>query len=104
MKMLISIAAMAWNLSLLPKEGRAQQIQLTAGPLLKRLQKENAKKQNDQAAVSTMDLLNLISILLQKKEGLYPDDRRFIVKYEFTRLGDGEYTVTVSSADIADNP
>jgi len=105
MKNLISIAAIAWNLSLFPKESRAQHVQaFMAGPLLKRLQSEMASKQNGKEILPTMEKLKLIGIMLQKKDDLYPDDRRLIIKYEVTPLGGGEYTVTVSSADTADNP
>jgi hypothetical protein len=105
MKNIISIAAIAWNLSLIPKESRAQHVQACmAGPLLNSLKSEMAAKQNDKEFHPTLEKLNLISIMLRKKDEMYPDDKRVIVNYKVTSLGNGEYNVTVASADTADEP
>ena len=111
MKTLISIAAMAWNLSLFPKESRAQQAQaLMTGPidgeggsLLRRLRDEMVAKKNDKEVLPTMAMLDLISIMLRKKDELYPGDKRLIVNYKITSVGSGEYNVTVASADTEIN-
>ena len=46
-----------------------------------------------------MAMLDLISIMLRKKDELYPGDKRLIVNYKITSVGSGEYNVTVASAD-----
>ena len=67
--------------------------------MLRRLRDEMVAKKNDKEVLPTMAMLDLISIMLRKKDELYPGDKRLIVNYKITSVGSGEYNVTVASAD-----
>lgn len=107
---LISLAAVAWNLSIFPQEQRAEQIQNLAKKLvmeqghslLGRIKNKLSLRQISEEITSTTAIMDIVSLLLRKKEELYPDDKRFIVDYKFTSMDNGTHDLVVASINPND--
>jgi hypothetical protein len=84
----LTLAMVAWNLSLLPESKRKEQM---AGLL------EKAAASEDDRLEASSFLQPIIDALVSRKLQLYPLDRRFLVDLQVFETSDG-YRVTVASA------
>jgi hypothetical protein len=84
----LTLAMVAWNLSLLPESKRKEQM---AGLL------EKAAASEDDRLEASSFLQPIIDALVSRKLQLYPLDRRFLVDLQVFETSDG-YHVTVASA------
>lgn len=79
----ISLAALAWNLSLLPQEARAGAMAELLG-------------ESEEKVGAAPDLLVLLERLMEQKRRLYPEDRRMVLSWQ-VRTSRREANVTVVS-------
>jgi|CXWL01.1.fsa_nt_gi hypothetical protein len=84
-KKLLGLIVIAWNLSTLDREIRAQELLKIATKIF-----------SEHANTGSM----LIQALIDKKQELFPDDHRFITNYSITPSGDGE--LYINAAIMAD--
>ena len=103
---LIGLAAVAWNIAVLPKEERLEK--LTAfveemPEMREELEHEvdtvlhDGSKDTDFAPATTM--LHFIGAMIQRKDELFPDDNRLILEFNVKDSPEGPH-LTVSSAPI----
>jgi phage gp29-like protein len=101
---LIALAAVAWNIAVLPKEERLERLTdfIETMPNMKEeLESEidtvlhDDSKVADFAPATTM--LHFIGAMIQRKDELFPNDDRIVVNYNVKDNPEGPY-LTVSSA------
>ena len=81
----LSVATIAWNLSLIPEDER--------GPKLEKLLRPAAKKVPE----IERGMRVLLKDLVERKLELYPDDRRMILGHELARTGEDTMFNVVST-------
>ena len=89
MKNLVGMGAMVWNITLVPLDEQEEQIQKlikTMGP-----EPENAEI-----------LYRMIHEMMQRKQALYPEVYRFIVRFEVEDVGDGWHISVASTLSPQD--
>jgi hypothetical protein len=88
MEMLIQIGIVAWDLAILPPHQRpkakAMMLREAHGP--------------------KRDVSALLDVFIERKEQVFPDDRRFVVDYTYTPGKKGGYLQVLASMDPADLP
>jgi len=101
---LIALAAVAWNIAVLPKEERLERLTAfieTMPNMKEKLESEidtvlhDDSKNSDFAPATTM--LHFIGAMIQRKDELFPNDDRIVVNYNVKDNPEGPY-LTVSSA------
>ena len=101
---LIALAAVAWNIAVLPKEERLERLTAfieTMPNMKEELESEidtvlhDDSKNSDFAPATTM--LHFIGAMIQRKDELFPNDDRIVVNYNLKDNPEGPY-LTVSSA------
>ena len=101
---LIALAAVAWNIAVLPKEERLERLTAfieTMPNMKEELESEidtvlhDDSKNTDFAPATTM--LHFIGAMIQRKDELFPNDDRIVVNYNLKDNPEGPY-LTVSSA------
>lgn len=101
---LIALAAVAWNIAVLPKEERLERLTAfieTMPNMKEKLESEidtvlhDDSKNTDFAPATTM--LHFIGAMIQRKDELFPNDDRIVVNYNVKDNPEGPY-LTVSSA------
>lgn len=101
---LIALAAVAWNIAVLPKEERLERLTAfieTMPNMKEELESEidtvlhDDSKVTDFAPATTM--LHFIGAMIQRKDELFPNDDRIVVNYNVKDNPEGPY-LTVSSA------
>ena len=101
---LIALAAVAWNIAVLPKEERLERLTAfieTIPNMKEKLESEidtvlhDDSKNSDFAPATTM--LHFIGAMIQRKDELFPNDDRIVVNYNLKDNPEGPY-LTVSSA------
>jgi len=101
---LIALAAVAWNIAVLPKEERLERLTAfieTMPNMKEELESEidtvlhDDSKNTDFAPATTM--LHFIGAMIQRKDELFPNDDRIVVNYKVKDNPEGPY-LTVSSA------
>lgn len=101
---LIALAAVAWNIAVLPKEERLERLTAfieTIPNMKEKLESEidtvlhDDSKNTDFAPATTM--LHFIGAMIQRKDELFPNDDRIVVNYNLKDNPEGPY-LTVSSA------
>jgi phage gp29-like protein len=101
---LIALAAVAWNIAVLPKEERLERLTAfieTMPNMKEELESEidtvlhDDSKNTDFAPATTM--LHFIGAMIQRKEELFPNDDRIVVNFNVKDNPEGPY-LTVSSA------
>jgi hypothetical protein len=85
-ELLIGAAATAWNLSLLPEAERPEALRRAF---------RNAKVTDLEAAAE------VIVTLMRRKEQLFPHDRRTILSWEVSELGNQFHVSVASLADVS---
>lgn len=80
---LASMAAIAWNNSVLPPEA-----QMKPSELINKL---------DMQAEDLLLMEELLTSLMKRKKELFPDVQRMIVNYEVTGIGKGNWHLSVAS-------
>jgi hypothetical protein len=81
----LSLAAIAWNLSLIPEDER--------GPMLEKLLRQAAETDPE----IERGLRVLLKDLVERKLELYPDDRRMILGHELAQTGEDMMLNVVST-------
>jgi hypothetical protein len=81
----LSLATIAWNLSLIPEDER--------GPMLEKLLRPAAEKDPEQERGMRV----LLRDLVERKLELYPDDRRMILGHELAKTGEDSMFNVVST-------
>jgi len=103
---LIGLAAVAWNIAVLPKEERLEKLTAFVDEMPKMRQElENEidtvlhddSKVTDFAPATTM--LHFIGAMIQRKDELFPNDNRLILEFNVKDSPEGPH-LTVSSAPI----
>ena len=103
---LIALAAVAWNIAVLPKEERLEKLTSfveTMPDMKEELESEidtvlhDDSKDPDFAPATTM--LHFIGAMIQRKDEQFPNDNRFILDFNVKDNPEGPY-LTVSSAPI----
>ena len=103
---LIAIAAVAWNIAVLPKDERLEKLTAfveTMPDMKEELETEidnvlhDNSKITDFAPATTM--LHLIGAMIQRKDELFPNDIRLVLNYDVKDSPEGPH-LTVSSAPI----
>ncbi len=101
---LIALAAVAWNIAVLPKEERLERLTAfieTMPNMKEELESEidtvlhDDSKNTDFAPATTM--LHFIGAMIQRKDELFPNDDRIVVNFNVKDNPEGPY-LTVSSA------
>jgi len=101
---LIALAAVAWNIAVLPKDERLERLTAfieTMPNMKEKLESEidtvlhDDSKNTDFAPATTM--LHFIGAMIQRKDELFPNDDRIVVNYNVKDNPEGPY-LTVSSA------
>jgi phage gp29-like protein len=101
---LIALAAVAWNIAVLPKDERLERLTAfieTMPNMKEKLESEidtvlhDDSKNSDFAPATTM--LHFIGAMIQRKDELFPNDDRIVVNYNLKDNPEGPY-LTVSSA------
>jgi len=101
---LIALAAVAWNIAVLPKEERLERLTAfieTMPNMKEELESEidtvlhDDSKNTDFAPATTM--LHFIGAMIQRKEELFPNDDMIVVNFNVKDNPEGPY-LTVSSA------
>ncbi|MDD1618783.1 MAG: hypothetical protein LUQ52_04580 [Methylococcaceae bacterium] len=101
---LIALAAVAWNIAVLPKDERLERLTAfieTMPNMKEELESEidtvlhDDSKNTDFAPATTM--LHFIGAMIQRKDELFPNDDRIVVNYNVKDNPEGPY-LTVSSA------
>ena len=101
---LIALAAVAWNIAVLPKDERLERLTAfieTIPNMKEKLESEidtvlhDDSKNTDFAPATTM--LHFIGAMIQRKDELFPNDDRIVVNYNVKDNPEGPY-LTVSSA------
>ena len=101
---LIALAAVAWNIAVLPKDERLERLTAfieTMPNMKEKLESEidtvlhDDSKNSDFAPATTM--LHFIGAMIQRKDELFPNDDRIVVNYNVKDNPEGPY-LTVSSA------
>jgi phage gp29-like protein len=101
---LIALAAVAWNIAVLPKEERLEKLTAFVDEIPEmREELENEidtvlhddSKNTDFAPATTM--LHFIGAMIQRKEELFPNDDRIIMNFNIKDNPEGPY-LTVASA------
>jgi hypothetical protein len=103
---LIALAAVAWNIAVLPKEERLEKLTVfveTMPKMREELENEintvlhDDAKNTELAPATTM--LHFIGAMIQRKDDLFPNDSRFVLNYNVKDSPEGPH-LTVSSAPI----
>jgi hypothetical protein len=103
---LIALAAVAWNIAVLPKEERLEKLTSfieTMPNMKEELEAEidtvlhDDSKDNEFAPATTM--LHFIGAMIQRKDELFPNDNRLVLNYNVKDRPEGPH-LTVSSAPI----
>ncbi len=103
---LIALAAVAWNIAVLPKEERLEKLTAfieTMPNMKEELETEidtvlhDDSKDTDFAPATTM--LHFIGAMIQRKDELFPNDIRIVLNYNVKDSPEGPH-LTVSSAPI----
>lgn len=103
---LIALAAVAWNIAVLPKDERLEKLtnfMETMPNMKEELETEidtvlhDDSKSTDFAPATTM--LHLIGAMIQRKDELFPYDTRLVLNYDVKDSPEGPH-LTVSSAPI----
>jgi hypothetical protein len=103
---LIALAAVAWNIAVLPKEERLEKLTAFVDEMPKMRQElENEigmvlhddSKNSDFAPATTT--LHFIGAMIQRKDELFPNDNRFVMEFNVKDSPEGPH-LTVSSAPI----
>ena len=84
---LIGVGILAWNAALLPATARR-----------KLLSDAMAEAFSPQEWDVRHDLLDLLDLLIQRKERFFAENRRFIMRYHLSRVSEG-YQLSVVSTD-----
>ena len=101
---LIALAAVAWNIAVLPKEERLEKLTAfieTMPNMKEELETEidtvlhDDSKDTDFAPATTM--LHFIGAMIQRKDELFPNDNRLVLNYNVKDSPEGPH-LTVSSA------
>ena len=101
---LIALAAVAWNIAVLPKDERLERLTAfieTMPNMKEKLESEidtvlhDDSKNTDFAPATTM--LHFIGAMIQRKDELFPNDDRIVVNFNVKDNPEGPY-LTVSSA------
>jgi phage gp29-like protein len=101
---LIALAAVAWNIAVLPKEKRLERLTAfieTMPNMKEELEAEidtvlhDDSKVTDFAPATTM--LHFVGAMIQRKDELFPNDDRIVINYNVKDNPEGPY-LTVSSA------
>lgn len=101
---LIALAAVAWNIAVLPKEERLEKLTAfieTMPNMKEELESEidtvlhDNSKDTDFAPATTM--LHFIGAMIQRKDELFPNDDRIIMNFNVKDNAEGPY-LTVASA------
>lgn len=82
---LITVAMVAWNAALLPKDKREGFLDEEINPVLSSLGHK-----------AVQDFKAIVNELIKRKERLFPNNRRFIVSYELSETKDN-YHLSVAS-------
>jgi hypothetical protein len=85
---LVSMGALAWNLSLLPAERRGEEIDAFHAKWLPKSDKTTAT-----------DFRSLIEKMIARKLARFPNNRRFIMKFEVADQGDNFYLQVASTPE-----
>ena len=103
---LIALAAVAWNIAVLPKEDRLEKLTAfieTMPNMKEELKSEidtvlhDNSKDTDFAPATTM--LHFIGAMIQRKDELFPNDIRLVLNYNVKDCPEGPH-LSVSSAPI----
>ena len=103
---LIALAAVAWNIAVLPKDERLEKLTAFVDEMPKVRQEleheidtvlHDDSKDTGFAPATTM--LHFIGAMIQRKEELFPNDNRLILNYNVKDSPEGPH-LTVSSAPI----
>ncbi len=103
---LIALAAVAWNIAVLPKEERLEKLTAFVEEMPKMREELESEidtvlhddsKDTDFAPATTM--LHFIGAMIQRKDEQFPNDNRFILDFNVKDNPEGPY-LTVSSAPI----
>jgi len=103
---LIVLAAVAWNIAVLPKEDRLEKLTAfieTMPDMKEELETEidtvlhDESKGTDFASATTM--LHFIGAMIQRKDELFPNDNRLVLNYNVKDRPEGPH-LTVSYAPI----
>ena len=103
---LIALAAVAWNIAVLPKEERLEKLTAfieTMPNMKEELKSEidtvlhDNSKDTDFAPATTM--LHFIGAMIQRKDELFPNDIRLVLNYNVKDCPEGPH-LSVSSAPI----
>jgi len=103
---LIALAAVAWNIAVLPKEERLEKLTAfieTMPNMKEELESEidavlhDDSKDTDFAPATTM--LHFVGAMIQRKDELFPNDNRLVLNYSVKDSSEGPH-LTVSSAPI----
>jgi hypothetical protein len=80
-RMGIAVAALAWNLALLPAAERVREI-------------ERMVRDPEANDLGVPFLLDLLLVLIAQKLRLYPDDPRLVLSYDVRKIGSGRFHIT----------
>jgi hypothetical protein len=103
---LIALAAVAWNIAVLPKEDRVEKLTEFIDEMPKMRQEletemgilSNDESENANLAPATTTL-HFIGAMVQRKDELFPNDYRFVMDFNVKDSPEGPH-LTVSSAPI----
>ena len=87
---LITVAMVAWNTALLPKDQRQRMLDEAIKPIL-----------TSSGTKAAQDFKAIMNDLIERKERLFPNNRRFIVSYELSETKDN-YHLSVASTTHRD--
>ena len=99
---LIALAAVAWNIAVLPKEDRIEKLTafIDEMPTMRQeLEAEMGKHSKDSKPVPAITTVHFIGAMIQRKDELFPTDNRLILDFNVTDSPEGPH-LTVSSAPV----
>lgn len=77
----IAVAALGWNLAILPEAERVREI-------------ERMVQDPEANELGVPFLLDLLLLLIAQKLRLYPDDARLVLSYDVRKAGSGRFHIT----------
>lgn len=99
---LIALAAVAWNIAVLPKEDRIEKLTafIDEMPTMRQeLEAEMGKHSSDSNPAPAITTIHFIGAMIQRKDELFPEDNRFILDFNVKDSQEGPH-LTVSSAPV----
>ena len=99
---LIALAAVAWNIAVLPKEDRIEKLTafIDEMPTMRQeLEAEMGKHSSDSNPAPAITTIHFIGAMIQRKDELFPEDNRFILDFNVTDSPEGPH-LSVSSAPV----